>query len=48
MAQPWSATPSNRIHKVLFAPDGKHLAVGNSNGTVYILRLPAELLKSGR
>jgi hypothetical protein len=29
------------IHKVLFSPDGKHLATGN--GTVYILRLPMEL-----
>jgi hypothetical protein len=28
--------------KVLcFAPDGRYLAVGNDNGTVYILRLPA-------
>jgi hypothetical protein len=23
------------------APDGKHLATANGNGTVYILRLPA-------
>lgn len=27
---------------VAFAHDGKHLAVGNSNGTVYVLRLPEE------
>jgi serine/threonine protein kinase/WD40 repeat protein len=24
-----------------FAPDGRHVAVGNPNGTIYILRLPA-------
>ena len=29
------------IGKVLFSPDGKHLATGNGNGTIYILRLAA-------
>jgi len=33
------------IDKVLFSPDGKHLATGNGNGTVYILRLLAELTR---
>lgn len=28
------------IGAVCFAHDGKHLAVGNANGTIYILRLP--------
>ncbi len=28
------------INQLGFAPDGKHLATGNLNGTVYILRLP--------
>jgi hypothetical protein len=27
---------------VAFAHDGKHLAVGNANGTVYVLRLAGE------
>jgi WD40 repeat protein len=27
------------VHSVAFAPDGKHLALGNGDGTVYILRL---------
>jgi WD40 repeat protein/serine/threonine protein kinase len=27
------------ISALLFAPDGRHLAVGNTNGTVYIIRL---------
>jgi hypothetical protein len=31
-----------QCRSVAFAHDGKHLAVGNSNGTVYVLRLPAE------
>jgi WD40 repeat protein len=29
------------IQALAFAPDSRHLAVGNSNGTVYVLRLPA-------
>jgi WD40 repeat protein len=28
------------IESVAFSRDGKHLAVGNANGTIYILRLP--------
>jgi WD40 repeat protein len=31
-----------QCRSVAFAHDGKHLAVGNSNGTVYVLRLPGE------
>jgi WD40 repeat protein len=27
------------VHCVAFAPDGRHLATGNSNGTIYIFRL---------
>ena len=27
--------------KVVFAPDGRHIATANANGTVYILRLAA-------
>jgi WD40 repeat protein len=30
-----------RVVDADFAPDGRHLAVANGNGTVYILRLPA-------
>jgi WD40 repeat protein len=30
-----------QCRSVAFAHDGRHLAVGNSNGTVYVLRLPA-------
>jgi hypothetical protein len=28
------------VAAVCFAPDGRHLAAANANGTVYILRLP--------
>jgi serine/threonine-protein kinase len=28
------------VQSLAFAPDGRHLATGNGNGTVYILRLP--------
>jgi ECF sigma factor len=27
------------VHGVAFAPDGRHLATVNGNGTVYVLRL---------
>jgi WD40 repeat protein len=30
------------VSRVAFAGDGRHLAVGTANGTVYILRLPAQ------
>jgi WD40 domain-containing protein len=30
------------LRSVAWAHDGRHLAVGNANGTVYVLRLPAE------
>ena len=29
------------ILRVEFTPDGRHLALGNANGTVYVLRLAA-------
>ena len=32
------------VGAVAFAADGRHLATANGNGTVYILRLPDELL----
>ncbi|MCI0682014.1 MAG: protein kinase [Gemmataceae bacterium] len=32
---------------VAFAADGRHLATANGNGTVYILRLPREILDDG-
>jgi WD40 repeat protein len=28
------------IHGVSYAPDGRHFATANSNGTVYLIRLP--------
>jgi serine/threonine protein kinase len=31
------------IQRLAFAADGRHLAVGNSSGTIYVLRLPASL-----
>jgi WD40 repeat protein len=31
--------PGGRICNIVFAPDGRHLATANGNGTVYILRL---------
>jgi serine/threonine protein kinase/WD40 repeat protein len=34
------------IQRLAFAPDGRHLAVSNANGTIYILRLPPALLKA--
>ena len=27
------------VHGVTFAPDSRHLAVANGNGTIYLLRL---------
>ena len=29
------------INGVAFAPDGRHIAVANASGTVYVLRVPA-------
>lgn len=46
----WDTATFSRLHhwklpggvlSLAFAPDGRHLAIGNGNGTVYILRLPA-------
>jgi hypothetical protein len=28
-----------RVHGAAFSHDGKHLALGNANGTIYVLRL---------
>jgi WD40 repeat protein len=45
----WDSTSARKLHEwklpgdtssVAFAPDGRHLACGNANGTAYILRLP--------
>jgi WD40 repeat protein/serine/threonine protein kinase len=33
------ASPGGRICRVVYSPDGRHLATANGNGTVYILRL---------
>jgi WD40 repeat protein len=32
-------------HTLVFAPDGRHLAVGNEEGVVFILRVPADKIK---
>jgi WD40 repeat protein len=29
-----------RDSRIVFAPDGRHLALGNANGTIFLLRLP--------
>lgn len=45
----WDAASGRKLHEwtlpgdaitCVFAADGRHLATGNANGTVYILRLP--------
>jgi WD40 repeat protein len=36
----WTCRLPGMVASLAFAPDGKHLATGNGNGTVYILRLP--------
>ena len=34
-----------KVHRVLFAPDGRHLVTANTNGTLYVLRLrPREMM----
>jgi hypothetical protein len=35
------------LHAITFSPEGRHLAVGNPDGTVYILRLaePGEVFR---
>jgi WD40 repeat protein len=44
----WDSATGKKVHewklpgaveRVVFAPDGRHLALGNSNGTVYLLRV---------
>jgi WD40 repeat protein len=35
----WDWQLPGAVHDVACAPDGAHLATGNSNGTVYILRI---------
>jgi WD40 repeat protein/serine/threonine protein kinase len=48
----WDVSTGDKMHDwklpgsvehVVFAPDGRHLALGNSNGTVYLLRVGALL-----
>jgi hypothetical protein len=34
-----SVYPKGQILKVAFTPEGRHLAVANPDGTVYVLRL---------
>jgi WD40 repeat protein len=36
-----------RVDAVAFANDGRHIAVGNASGTIYILRLPSPLRTAG-
>jgi hypothetical protein len=38
---PIRGKPRSAIDSVAIAPDGRHVAVGNTNGTIYILRLAA-------
>jgi WD40 repeat protein len=33
----------DEVCALAFAPDGRHLAVGNADGTLYVLRLLVEL-----
>ncbi len=33
----WKAR--SKVNSLAFAPDGRHLATANDNGTVYVLRL---------
>ena len=46
----WDVAAGTKLHEwqlpgpvpaVRFAPDGRHLAFANLNGTIYLLRLPA-------
>ena len=37
--QIWQRQLPGEIHKVLFAPDGRHLLTLNGTGTIYIFRL---------
>ena len=41
---PWPGLP----YHLRFAPDGRHLAVGNSNGSIYLLRFVPDELRSWR
>ena len=36
----WDTRLPGPVYAIAFSPDGRHLATGNANGTVYILRLP--------
>jgi WD40 repeat protein len=53
----WETATGKQLHlwewpgglgAVAFAQDGKHLAVGNANGTIYVLRLAVEPRRGGR
>jgi WD40 repeat protein len=39
--QRWSSRLPGPVHGVAWAPDSRHLATANANGTVYIFRIPA-------
>jgi WD40 repeat protein len=41
----WTFHSPGVIKDFKFAADGRHLVTRNGNGTVYVLRLPAELTK---
>ncbi|MFN0017291.1 MAG: protein kinase domain-containing protein [Pirellulaceae bacterium] len=41
----WTFHSRGVIKDIKFAADGRHLVTRNGNGTVYVLRLPGELLK---
>jgi WD40 repeat protein len=43
----WEYRSPFTAEHLAFAPDGRHLAVGNNNGTAHILRLPPPLGKHG-
>lgn len=39
-ARDWLTLPGGTPSSLLIAPDGRHLIVGNANGSIYILRIP--------
>jgi WD40 repeat protein len=50
----WDVTGGDKLHEwhfnvearaLAFSSDGRHLAVGNSDGTIYLLRLESARIK---